>query len=439
MDAEVCPHVVYHCCAVNHYQELVRSQFCLLRQYGLTAALAEAGDYLRISHVGNDPQWILEEAARQDLPAKIVRQSENIHHFETFAMLEIERLAKVEKTERPILYFHTKGVTCPGDQCKENWRRVMEWHLIEHWRDRLQGLILNDACGFNFWFRGSNHFSGTFWIARAEWIRQLPDFVQFHHSQGLSRFSCELWIGSAPGIRALSLGCNDVVTWQRGFDWSWLMPPGRPRGDEITWISAATPEYADGLENLRRSAPRLGPGHHFHGTILQGGGPWRMTRKLLHLRETLPHIQSSHAAWIDSDCEFLTRLLVRDVAHAVKPLFAVRHFAYNRPGDHTPVHWHGAIVHNAPLYHQACLFGGQVVALRQLVDQALAHFGDDGGYDEHALNVEWDRLGPEVVHTLPCRYAYPITFDKMPQYQAEAQRRSEGAARIFHWNTEINR
>lgn len=439
MSDEPCPHVVYHCCAINNYQEVVRSQFLLLRQCGLTAALVEAGDYLRISHVGPDPEWILDEAARQDLPARIVKHDLNIVHYETFAMLEIERLAKVEMTDHPILYFHTKGVSAPGDECKKQWRSVMEWHVLSHWRDRRRELKAFDAAGFNFWFRGANHFSGTFWIANASWIRQLPDFASFHHSQRLSRYSCELWIGSAPGIRAMSLGCNDVITWAPGFDWSWLLPPALSIGDGITWISAATPEYAGQLNHLKRSAERLGRGHQFRGTMLENYRPWRHTRKLEHLYGVLNQVKTSHAFWIDADCEFLTQLDVADLLHPTKQLSAVRHIAYNRPSEVLPDSWRSAIEQDHPVYHQACLFGGRVDEMRGLVSMALSKFGPNGGYDEHALNLVWDLLGPERVHTLPCRYNTPISFAPFASYEAECRRRMEGAARIFHWNTEISR
>jgi hypothetical protein len=439
MTDPVCPHLVYHCCAVNDYQAMVREQFLLVRKVGLAAALAAAGDVLRISHVGPDPDWIMAEAARQDIPARIVRTDLNISHYETFAMLEVDRLAKVEKTKRPILYFHTKGITCPGEGYKRTWRRLMEYHVLEQWRGRVGELILNDACGFNWWSSGKRHFSGNFWIASPDYIRRLPEYSIYHNAEGRSRFACEMWIGSVWPMRMMSCGCSDVMTWKPGFSWDWLIPPAPPPGPEITWFSAATPDYAAALATLEASAGRLGNGHQFRGTPLASEGVWRGSRKLVHLKWALQLCTTSHAFWIDADMEFLTSLLVEDLVSADRPLSVVRHIAYGRPRDHLPPEWAEKVVRNGPDYFSSCLFGGTVAAMRELVDKSLSHFGRDGGYDEHALVVEWDRLGPEVVRILPTRYSFPTSCGRLPQYAAEALRRSEGAARISHSCTDINR
>lgn len=439
MSAETVPHVVYHMAAMLDYQPIVREQFLALRQCGLAAALAAIGDQVAITHVGPDPHWVLEEAARQDVPARLVKSDPNVSHYETFAMLEIERLVRSRGDERPVLYHHSKGVSAPGDPVKSQWRATMTWHVIEHWRDRVEDLNTHDAVGFNWWEAPPQHFSGTFWVATQDWLRRLPDFSTWHAANNRTRYSCELWIGAAKWCRAKTLGCHDQRTWHAGYDWRWLVPPPKPAGPTITWVSAATPGYGKDLANLSRSAGRLGPGHKFVGVHLDDRRTWVHSRKLDALLNVLEHVDTLHVAWIDSDCEFLTRLPPEDFVLPAKPLFAVQHIGFSDLRSHLPQKFAAAIRGKGEGYHQACCFGGTRPAMRELAMEALKILGPDGGYDEHALNVVWDRIGPAGLHTLPTRYNWPTSFARIQNHEAECRRRAGGAPRVLHANREINR
>jgi hypothetical protein len=439
MSTEVVPHLVYHVAAMNDYQPIVREQFLALRQSGLAAALTAIGDQVAITHVGPDPHWILEEAARHDLPARLVQTDPNVSHYETFSMLEIERLVRSRVDDRPVLYHHSKGASAPQDPVKSQWRATMTWHVIEHWRDRVQDLKTHDAVGFNWWWHGPQHFSGTFWCANQDWLRKLPDFAAWHLARGADRFSCELWIGAPGGCRAKSLGCHDQRTWYPGYDWTWLVPPAKPSGPTITWVSAATRSYAADLGNLTRSAERLGPGHVFHGLSIPDHGSWVHSRKLEYVVDACSWARTTHVAWVDADCEFLTRLPPEDFCDITRPFFAVRHIGFGSPRGVLPPNFADAITCNHPSYHQACLFGGRRVEVRDLCLEALQLLGPGGGYDEHALNVVWDAAGPAKLRTLPTRYNWPTSFSRIQNHEAECRRRAEGAPRVLHANREINR
>ena len=439
MSSELVPHVVYHMAAMHDYQPIVREQMLALRQCGLAAALTAIGDQVAITHVGPDAQWVLEEAARQDVPARLVKSDPNLSHYETFAMLEIERLVRGGADRRPVLYHHSKGVSAPHDPVKSQWRSTMTWHVVEHWRDRVIDLETHDAAGFNWFWNGAQHFSGTFWIANQDWLRKLPDFVQWHHHQRLTRYSCELWIGAPGGCRAKSLGCSDQTAWYPGYDWRWLVPPAKPAGPTITWVTAATPAYAADLDNLVRSFGRLGPGHVLHAVGLADRGPWLHSRKLEVLLDAIGTAETTHVAWIDADCEFLTRLSPEDFVNTSRALFAVQHIGFDAPSGVLPEKYSVAIKSNHPRYHQACLFGGRPGPLRELLLCARHLMGEEGGYDEHALNVVWDHAGPEFLHTLPTRYNWPSSFARIQNHEAECRRRAGGAARILHANREVHR
>jgi len=434
------PVVVYHIAAMGNWHDVIKDQFFKLRRCGLAQALRASGDTVRVTHVGHHLDVIEAEAALQDIPITIVRSDPNTDHYETFAMMEIERLAKVEQIDRPILYFHTKGVSNPDDRTKHVWRWTMERYVLDRWRENLDILQERDAVGFNWWNFGDEHFSGTFWMARAAWIRQLPDFVAFHLQRGLVRYSCELWIGSSPTRRcnAYSYGCLGQVTWSGHFDWNWVLPREPQPSQHITFLSAATPSYLDDLTRLQESLPRLGSGFSLLTEIVEPTA-WRHCLKLQILRRLLPSVDSEYVFWIDADCEFLCRLLAEDFVQPGKPFTFVRHLAYDNPRAILPERLHHRLpAETRDLYWQCCLFGGAKQALRELLTQTEWVHQDERGYDEWAINIELAKRY-EQVHTLPCRYAAPSSFQGMPHYEESYEARSGGPRRILHHNREINR
>ena len=201
------PIVVYHVAAMGNWKEVVIEQLKLLKESGL--------DNIRYTHVGDGADWLASTFKDCGLHSVLVRSDPNIMHYETFAMLEIERLAKAELVDRPILYFHTKGVSNSGHAGKRAWRRTMDENTVRQWKQNV--VYLNegyDAVGVCWTKSGEQHFSGNFWIASPDWIRRLPDYVAYHHSKQCVRYSCELWIGALQWCRAYSLVCSDQPLWE---------------------------------------------------------------------------------------------------------------------------------------------------------------------------------------------------------------------------------
>lgn len=209
-------HVVWHCAAMGHWKHVAAEQLQLLADSDLTE--------VDCTFVGTGSDWLKEEALSVGVNLNIVRQDENLLHYETFAMLHIEELA--ETTDKPILYFHTKGVSHhPDDKNKIMWRRVMEEHVVRRWRQNLPYLRTHDAVGVNWFSDGEQHFSGTFWMANADWIRRLPDYASYHAHKDYVRFSCEMWIGAVgSGCKAKSLVCQNEHWWYDDYDFTRWMP-----------------------------------------------------------------------------------------------------------------------------------------------------------------------------------------------------------------------
>lgn len=209
------PVVVYHVAALGDWREVVVEQLVLLRESGLRE--------VRVTHVGDGLDWLLDEAARQGVDLTVVRSDPNVSHYETFALIEVERLAKEDQTQRPILYLHTKGVSTPDDPRKAPWRRLMGELVVRRWRENVARLGEWDVVGFNWRPHDPTpHFSGNFWIARPEWIAKLARFVDYHNDLRFVRYSCEFWIGSTPGCRGYTVGVLNR-DWDK-VDYSELIP-----------------------------------------------------------------------------------------------------------------------------------------------------------------------------------------------------------------------
>jgi hypothetical protein len=104
--------------------------------------------------------------------------------------------------EDNILYFHTKGVT-NFTQPTEDWRKYMEYFVIENWIDCVQKLNEGfDCCGV-MWntetvWGNYPHFSGTMWWAKCSYINTLIRSYLFSDWRLLREF----WIGSNPNAKA---------------------------------------------------------------------------------------------------------------------------------------------------------------------------------------------------------------------------------------------
>ncbi len=107
-----------------------------------------------------------------------------------------------EKEKCLFLYIHSKGVTQIGSERElhvRNWRKLMEYYLIEKWEDCVSKIQEGyDCCGINY----QNHaatiknesklikiFNGNFFWASSEYIKKLDESILFEH-----RYSAENWV-----------------------------------------------------------------------------------------------------------------------------------------------------------------------------------------------------------------------------------------------------
>lgn len=76
-------------------------------------------------------------------------------------------------------YIHTKGVNHYGinDVNVRDWRKYMEYFIIEKWKDCVKYMDTYDVCGVNFLDKFMHippHFSGNFWWTRSDYVVTNP-------------------------------------------------------------------------------------------------------------------------------------------------------------------------------------------------------------------------------------------------------------------------
>ncbi len=225
-NAERRPMAYYHVAALNHWREVVSEHFEILSR-------RQFNGLIKIGFIGslNDYMFVDEAAKRWNLRVSLGYRSTNLADFE-FPTLRLLEADCREGFDGTVLYFHTKGLSSPGDRERFYWRRLMNYAVLFHWRQCMSLLNNYDACGVGWipWAEGA-HFSGNFWWANAKWIRCLAplnthsaplyEWRDANDPHGNRRYACETWISSCAlkdqGVRVYSHFGTDLRLWEPGF------------------------------------------------------------------------------------------------------------------------------------------------------------------------------------------------------------------------------
>ncbi len=195
-----------HIATVNHWDQIVSEQFQRMRDSGLWDKTRR----LFVSLAG--PQ------ARQcrfvDQGIEIIHAEDNLETAEFPIIRCLHDFCR--RTPCLVYYIHTKGVTNPLSSVND-WRRMMEYFIIDRHADCLALLAHHDVCGVNWLDHPWPHFSGNFWWATSRHVARLPavDGVElgrmskdvFRHDD---RHKTECWIGAHEGMRAACLHWSGV-------------------------------------------------------------------------------------------------------------------------------------------------------------------------------------------------------------------------------------
>ena len=149
-----------------------------------------------------------------NVPDKVVVVQNKNWKEETETLISLRDFCN-RNPDYKVLYFHTKGVS-KGTLTVNAWRLMMEYFVIDKWRECVEKLNEYDCVGSNLspvgetlWSNGSitkpvegtYNFTGTFWWANAKHIQTLNDDLLYSDY----RIDRELWIGSNPNSNPTTL------------------------------------------------------------------------------------------------------------------------------------------------------------------------------------------------------------------------------------------
>lgn len=203
------PEVFYHVACMGDWKSVVAEQTTLMSRAGLDKAICSVlGSY-------EDAETAKAIASFNGVDLRVAHRSADLAEYERPTLEMVHGWSK-EHIDDPLawlIYLHTKGVSCPGDEVKKHWRRIMGREVVALWRRNARLMELADAVGVT-WVEGSHpYFAGNFWCARADWVARLPSIAEFRDSLGdlkwwntpvKKRHYCEMWIGSRWGFHVES-------------------------------------------------------------------------------------------------------------------------------------------------------------------------------------------------------------------------------------------
>lgn len=203
--------VFYHIACMGNFKDVVAEQTRLLAHVGLTQVTT------CVLGTSDQIDAVRSIAKANNITLTVPFTSPELTLYESPTLLRV-RLFSQEHLSDGILYLHTKGVSQPDNAHKKQWRRVMQREVVAEWRRNLRLIEVADILGMD-WRQDPHfpHFAGNFWMARCDWIANLPTLDEYRKTrkgwgvehQG-GRMACETWLGSAPWHHVESLGGYDT-------------------------------------------------------------------------------------------------------------------------------------------------------------------------------------------------------------------------------------
>jgi hypothetical protein len=182
------------------WSTLVKKQIDNLRESGLLTATKT----LYISCIAAKPSDVerLKQLINSD-KIEIISNISDPKRYEYPALEFIKRLS--EREECLIYYFHTKGISYQSlttndrqflsfKQKIDAWREMLEYFIFDKWQVAVN--VLTDefdtySC-YRWPPRHYTMYSGSFWWAKSDYLKTLPDFEKDIIS--VNRFYSEVWL-----------------------------------------------------------------------------------------------------------------------------------------------------------------------------------------------------------------------------------------------------
>jgi hypothetical protein len=178
LDVDTIPvHLFWH--IFINQQNLTRGVSIIQRQFEKikTSQLIERVTFVNIVFVGDIPFPC--ENIKSHPKVRILATIQK--GYEGVTSHCIKRTCDTQTEDSLIVYLHNRGMSQLPDSPSEDWTLMMEYFVIERWKQSIQVLRDKYTCGCELWAHTSRvnpkdfiyHYSGNFWWSRSEYIKQI--------------------------------------------------------------------------------------------------------------------------------------------------------------------------------------------------------------------------------------------------------------------------
>jgi len=204
MQPEIYIYIYWQIAEINHWKDIVLEQKALLVETGLFDLAKE----IKISFLGKDRKninFLLETHKKFNL----YFYSNDLLLYERPSFVLMQNDAAETNKDYNIFYFHVKGVCHKDNIFVQQWRQMLQKHLITNYNECISllkrydvlGCYLHDAGPDNNFYPNvfpphKKHFAGNFFWTKASHVRTLPSLNMSHLnlSETRVRFLYERWI-----------------------------------------------------------------------------------------------------------------------------------------------------------------------------------------------------------------------------------------------------
>jgi hypothetical protein len=194
--------IFYHIAQIGLGAFIYQSQIHRLHSSGLI----DAANYIHFGVNGDQELF--------NVPEKAIIKRNTYWKEETETLISLRDFA-LENPDYKILYIHTKGAS-KGTLESQSWRLMMEYFVIDRWKECVNYLDEYDCVGHSWlvlgdtiWSNGEitknvdniGHYPGNFWWANASYINRMND----NYLETGYRLDREFWIGSGKNYNPKSL------------------------------------------------------------------------------------------------------------------------------------------------------------------------------------------------------------------------------------------
>ncbi len=191
-------YIFIHVCTLDGWKDILLDQLNTINKSGLYNAVKQ----INFGIVGDCN--VIKDTIFNDPKFNILYVDSRITLYENHTINFIKSFFSNKNDEAYILYIHTKGVRKAGNpDVTVSWRKMMEYFLIDKYKECIENLQYYDTLGNNIVNMGDIyvnkenahciHYSGNFWWSKKSYIDKL-DYIDIFNNDEKKRYKSENWL-----------------------------------------------------------------------------------------------------------------------------------------------------------------------------------------------------------------------------------------------------